>query len=260
MFNRNGVVSLQHLVNTVTIGGLIHDLGKILHRGGDGRTHSVSGGEWVGKFTQERSILDCVRYHHHQDLEGAVLDAGSPAYLVYLADNIASGVDRRPIEGVATGGFNKSRPQESVYNLLNNNNGRAVHRATAIDEKINYPQDLVGYNPDSDYKRIIAGLDGGLSGIFLQGEYINSLLELCEAYLSYIPSSTYKGEIADISLFDHSKITAALAACMALYLVSQQRNDFKRELFLERHNFYREKAFCLFSCDISGIQQFIYGY
>ena len=189
---------------------------------------------------------------------GADLDAASPAYLVYLADNIASGIDRRQIEGAATAGFDRSRPQESVYNLLNNNNGRAAYRVAAISEKINCPRDTKNYNPAADYNRIIADLNEDLSGINFQGEYINSLLELCEAYLSYIPSSTYRGEVADISLFDHSKITAALAACMALYLDSQQRSDYRTELLTNRHNFYGEKAFCLFSCDISGIQQFIY--
>ena len=128
----------------------------------------------------------------------------------------------------------------------------------AISEKINCPRDTKNYNPAADYNRIIADLNEDLSGINFQGEYINSLLELCEAYLSYIPSSTYRGEVADISLFDHSKITAALAACMALYLDSQQRSDYRTELLTNRHNFYGEKAFCLFSCDISGIQQFIY--
>jgi CRISPR-associated protein Csm1 len=251
---------LQYLVNNITIGGLVHDLGKVLHRGanGDGRAHSVSGCEWIGKYTTEKDILDCIRYHHHQDIEGADLDAASPAYLVYLADNIASGIDRRQIEGAATAGFDRSRPQESVYNLLNNNNGRAAYRVAAISEKINCPRDTKNYNPAADYNRIIADLNEDLSGINFQGEYINSLLELCEAYLSYIPSSTYRGEVADISLFDHSKITAALAACMALYLDSQQRSDYRTELLTNRHNFYGEKAFCLFSCDISGIQQFIY--
>lgn len=49
-----------------------------------------------------------------------------------------------------------------------------------------------------------------MKGISFQSTYVNSLLELAEAYLSYIPSSTYLGEVADISL-DHSKLTAALA-------------------------------------------------
>ncbi len=260
LFNVNGVILLHELVDKVTIGGLVHDLGKVLHRGAgmDGRAHSISGWEWISKYTSEKDILDCIRYHHHQDLEGAALDASSPAYLVYLADNIASGVDRRQVEGAATGGFDRGRPLEPVYNLLNNNNGSAAYKVTTIGEKINYPLEVKDYNPAADYNRIISGLRQDLPGVDFRGEYINSIMELCEAYLSFVPSSTYRGEVADISLYDHSKITAALAAGMALYLDCWQRNDYKTELFTKRHDFYQEKAFCLFSCDISGIQQFIY--
>ncbi|WP_172674216.1 type III-A CRISPR-associated protein Cas10/Csm1 [Syntrophomonas palmitatica] len=240
--------------------GILHDFGKVLHRGDqiDGRAHSVSGRDWIEKYTDNQEILDCIRYHHHQDLDRAGLNPDHPAYAVYIADNIASGLDRREIEGEGLKGFDKNRPQESIYNLLNNNIGKAAYQAAAIIENINYPQDFTDYNPASDYNKIIFGLSEGLQGIDFKAGYVNSLLELAEAYLSYVPSSTYLGEVADISLFDHSKLTAALAACIVLYLESQGRNDYRLELFQERHNFYREKAFCLFSCDISGIQQFIY--
>ena len=40
-------------------------------------------------------------------------------------------------------------------------------------------------------------------------EYLNSLLEVLEANLTFVPSSTAKGEVADISLFDHLKLTGA---------------------------------------------------
>jgi len=252
---------LHDLVKSVTIAGLLHDIGKVLHRGTnvDGRAHSISGREWINKFTDEQTILDCIRYHHHQEIAGAKLKTDSAAYIVYLADNISSGVDRREIEGEkAVSGFDKNRSQESIYNLLNNSNGKAAHKVAAINEKINYPLDVKDYNPASDYNRIISGMNESLSGINFQDEYVNSLLELSEAYLSYVPSSTYLGEIADISLFDHSKITAALAACIAQYLENHQRADYQKELFKNRHSFYQEKAFCLFSCDISGVQQFIY--
>ncbi len=251
---------MHDLVRGVTNAGLLHDIGKVLHRGSnaDGRAHSVSGREWVNKYTDDQLILDCIRYHHHQDISSAKLENDSAAYIVYLADNIASGADRREIEGEAVGGFDRSRPQDSIYNLLNNATGKATHKVAPVREKINYPQEMGDYKPAPDYNRIISGINDGLSGIDFQDEYVNSLLELTEAYLSYIPSSTYLGEVADISLFDHSKITAALAACIALYLESQQRTDFYLELFKNRQDFYREKAFCLFSCDISGIQQFIY--
>lgn len=251
---------MHDLVRSVTNGSLLHDIGKVLHRGSNtnGRAHSISGHEWISRFTDDKLILDCIRYHHHQDLSAAGLEKDSGAYIVYLADNIASGADRREIEGIGAGGFNKSRPQDSIYNLLNNNTGQAVHKTKPIGAKINYPQEPGDYQPGPDYNRIIAGFSDGLAGIDFQGEYVNSLLELTEAYLSYIPSSTYLGEVADISLFDHSKITAALAACIALYLESGNRTDYYLELFKNSRDFYLEKAFCLFSCDISGIQQFIY--
>lgn len=247
-------------VKSVTIGGLLHDIGKVLHRGTnvDGRAHSISGREWVNKFTDDQNILDCIRYHHHQEIVGAGLKTDNVAYIVYLADNISSGVDRREIEGEGVRGFDKKRPQESIYNLLNNSNGKAAYKVAAISQKINYPRNIKDYNPASDYNNIIFGMSEGLRGINFQGEFVNSLLELSEAYLSYIPSSTYLGEVSDISLFDHSKITAALSACIVQYLESKKKDDYHLELFKNRHSFYQEKAFCLFSCDISGIQQFIY--
>jgi len=256
----HALVKSVNIAKCVTIAGLLHDIGKILHRGinVDKRAHSISGREWVNKFTDDQAILDCIRYHHHQEIADAKLSNDSAAYIVYLADNISSGVDRREVEGEVLKGFDKNRPLESIYNLLNNSNGKAVHKVSAINEKINFPQDANEYKPAADYNRIIFGMGEGLTGINLQDEYVNSLLELCEAYLSYIPSSTYLGEVADISLFDHSKTTAALAACIALYLESNNRPDYKSELFTKRNDFYQEKAFCLLSCDISGVQQFIY--
>ncbi len=255
-----GGEKLYDKVKNVTIGGLLHDVGKVLHRGTniDGRAHSISGREWISKYTDDTTILDCVRYHHHQEIEWAGLGAENLAYVVYIADNIASGVDRREIEGEGARGFDRNRPQESIYNLLNNSNGKSSYKVAAIREKINYPRDMESYKPASDYNDIIFGISEGLRGINFQDEYVNSLLELFEAYLSYVPSSTYLGEVSDISLFDHTKITAALASSIVLYLTAHNRNDYHLELFKNRHSFYKEKAFCLFSCDISGVQQFIY--
>ncbi|MGI6412802.1 MAG: type III-A CRISPR-associated protein Cas10/Csm1 [Syntrophomonadaceae bacterium] len=243
----------------VTIGALMHDIGKIMHRGAelDGRAHSISGVEWLKQYTDNQDILDCVRYHHYQDIKNAGLNKDSPAYLVYMADNISSGMDRRPIEGESSSGFDKNRWQESVYNLLNNRHGQDLYPVTPIRESINYPQETAQPGASHQYNEIYHGISEGMRGLVLEEAYLNSLLELCEAYLSYVPSSTYQGEVADISLFDHSKTTAALASCMALYFADQKRHNYVQEL-LDNQDFYKEPAFCLFSCDISGIQQFIY--
>ncbi|NMC26670.1 MAG: type III-A CRISPR-associated protein Cas10/Csm1 [Syntrophomonadaceae bacterium] len=251
---------LHNAVRNVTIGGLLHDIGKVLHRAsnGDGRAHSISGQEWAAKYLSDGVVLDCIRYHHHQEIAEANLAPGHEAYVVYLADNIASGTDRRETEGEGSKGFDRSRPQESVYNLLNNSQASAAFKVAAINREINYPQELHGYNPGTDYDQIALGFSEGLRGINFKDEYVNSLLELTEAYLSYVPSSTFSGEVSDISLFDHSKVTAAVAACIVLYLQSQGRNDYRSELFQNSRTFYGEKVFCLFSCDISGVQPFIY--
>lgn len=251
---------MHDAVRDVTVGGLLHDIGKVLHRAsnGDRRAHSISGREWAGSCMSDAKVLDCIRFHHHQDIAGAGLPPDHAAYVVYLADNIASGTDRRETEGEGMKGFDRSRPQESIYNLLNNGRGKAAYPVAPIGARVNYPREPDNYDPGPDYDRIRLGLSEGLRGIDFRDQYVNSLLELTEAYLSYVPASTYAGEVADISLFDHSKITAALAACMVLYLEDRGRSDYHLELFQNRKDFYAEKAFCLFSCDISGVQSFIY--
>ena len=79
-----------------------------------------------------------------------------------------------------------------------------------------------------------------------------------ETTFSYIASSTYLGQVSDISLYDHSKTTAAIASCIYEYLYSQNRDDYRSILLLNTKDFYAEKAFLMFSFDISGIQKFIY--
>ena len=62
-------------------------------------------------------------------------------------------------------------------------------------------------------------------------QYVNSLLELIEGLCTYIPSSTSTKEVADISLLDHSKLTAAFAGCIYTYLKANGISDYKTELF-----------------------------
>ena len=83
---------------TLVLGGLLHDIGKVLYRqGGEKKKHSQIGYEFlrdeIGLKNQD--VLDCVKYHHSDALRGADLSQNSPAYIIYLADNIASAVDRR---------------------------------------------------------------------------------------------------------------------------------------------------------------------
>ena len=88
---------------------------------------------------------------------------------------------------------------------------------------------------------------------------INQLLQIIEEGFFYLPSSTNRAEVCDISLYVHSKITSAVASCMKLYFDEQQIQDYKKYCFNSGSKIFRnEKIYLLVSGDISGIQDFIY--
>ncbi len=79
-----------------------------------------------------------------------------------------------------------------------------------------------------------------------------TLLEICRAWQWCLPASTRKEEMPDVSLFDHQKATAALAACMYYYHAATDT------LSLNKVEDRRPPKFLLFCGDLSGIQNFIY--
>lgn len=77
----------------------------------------------------------------------------------------------------------------------------------------------------------------------------NTVLALLHKYTSTMPSATY-GSKPDISLYDHSKTTAALAVCRYLF-----DNDENEELAYTNNN---QNVYLTINGDISGIQNFIF--
>lgn len=247
----------------IVIGSLLHDVGKVIYRAGEERKkHSQSGYEFL-KDTVEieiPDILDAVRYHHADSLKNAKIEKNSIAYITYIADNISSAADRRTREAEDVG-FEVSAPLESVFNILNCNNQRLYYSPDMLNPKgdFNYPSKEKKDFDKYFYKTVKENLTDNLKGLqWRSPEYINSLLEVLEANLTYVPSSTAKGEMADISLFDHVKLTAAIASCITGYLDETGQNDYHELLFKKGNEFYSVDAFCLYSMDISGIQDFIY--
>ncbi|MBO5302321.1 MAG: type III-A CRISPR-associated protein Cas10/Csm1 [Peptococcaceae bacterium] len=256
---------MQTEVYQATAGRLLHDIGKVIFRALslDGRAHSQSGYEAMKEIIDQPEILDCIRYHHKKELSGAKLDSNALAYTVYIADNIAAGADRRTGEAEEDDkGFDKTLPLENIFNLMNDNKNRYVHAQgdMNLQKTINFPQPKESVQPytASKYNSLYQELRFGLQRIGYTEQYIDSLLALLESYMTYIPSSTNKQEVADISLYDHSKMTGAIAACIYLYLTEQNRTDFHDALYKNEKAFLDEKAFLMFSCDMSGIQSFIY--
>jgi len=243
----------------LVVGGLLHDVGKVIYRTGDGRKHSISGCDFLKDEAglEDKMILDSVRYHHSDALKSAQIDRDSYAYITCVADNIASAADRRKKEAEDYG-FEMSAPLEPVFNILNGNQKKMYYSPMMLEEKINYPKSEKQPFDESFYAKVKKTILENIRSRRWNGRYINSLLEVLEATLSFVPSSTAKGELADISLFDHVKLTAAVNSCIYQYLEEQGEHDYRSRLFENAKSFYEEKAFLLYSIDLSGIQSFIY--
>lgn len=245
----------------IVVGGLMHDIGKVVYRGGDCRNHSQSGFEYLKNEAgiQDPEILHCVLYHHGANLRNAHLDKKDNAYIIYFADNVAASADRRENTD-GEDGFDKQVPLASVFNILNGNQQHLHYARQTLDtgKEINYPTDEPIIMDENFYREIIRNITDNLKGISLTEGYINSLLAILEANLSYIPSSTSKRELSDISLYDHVKITAAAAQCLEQYMQEERIDDYRQKLYTNARQSYAEKMFILYSMDISGIQDFIY--
>ena len=243
------------------IGSMLHDIGKVIYRGStDGRNHSKSGYDFLKESVENinEKILHCVRYHHAKEIKQTKLKKEDLAYITYISDNIASFIDRRKSDENENG-FSPNKPFQSVFNILNGNNSKLNLSPCVLDSdcKINYPVESVNNFNQGFYNKVKIDIQGCLSNFELDINYVNSLLSTLEGYLSYVPSSTNNSEYCDISLFDHLKITTAIACCLYDYLEENTISDYST-LFSDCESYYDKDFMLLYSLDISGIQKFIY--
>lgn len=247
----------------IILGSLLHDIGKTLYSKGNNKNHCDSGYDFLKNEVnvQNDEILKAVKYHHYTPLSGSAVDDSSIAYITYIADNIASASDRC-ISASSEPEVAGNSPLESVFNLLNNNNGKKYYAPDVLNKAgINYPADE-RVNFDSEFYSLVKSqLIDTLKVVDFENpfeEYIDSLLETTENLLTYVPSSTSATETTDISLFDHLKLTSALSSCIYDYLEDKNICNYREALLENAESFYSQKAFLMYSIDISGIQSFIY--
>ncbi len=152
----------------VLLGCLLHDIGKPVqraHLGYQGK-HSAIGRAFMKKVwlqdkrnpsqlqdetdepdlkTRDKAILDAISYHHGAALraaaENGVLTDDAPAYIAYLADNIAAGADRRKADTDADAGdpaastWDSDTPLFSVFNRFGQGQGDLRFRPELLDDR-----------------------------------------------------------------------------------------------------------------------------
>ncbi|RLB33310.1 MAG: type III-A CRISPR-associated protein Cas10/Csm1 [Deltaproteobacteria bacterium] len=190
-------------------------------------------------------------------------------WIIAEADRLSSGMDRMPADEEdqlkGKDRYKKVRlyPVLEEIMLEKKQKGHIPHRIElnplTLDREFIFPRSRQRLRPKEDellveqYNSLWLGFIKEFA--LLPNEsflgFIESLLFLLEKYSWCIPSSTIDLP-ADISLFDHCKTTAAIAACLYDYHRSHDNLE-------ERNITDRGKVkYALVCGDISGIQKFIY--
>lgn len=244
---------MLHLRNNeeqvVALSGLLHDIGKLLNRcdsymSGKAlpyHNHQLLSVEFI-KELSERGILaqngllkELVQRHHEdyrmedmfkvqntKDTYTKIL-----AYIVSRANNYSSGIGNggynpQSNKGDVNWSYSKSRPLDSIFNevsLDKDNIGKLYqrYRLKPLSYKNIFSEDFT-YNDQQESEKLVDGLMADIKNLKDKGfnSFFVSLLHILEKYTWCIPVHTTKN-ICDISLFDHLKITSALALSSFLY-------------------------------------------
>lgn len=284
----------------VALGALLHDIGKVIQRADLDPmkcSHSKFGArflETADLVTANQNwqwVIESVQYHHWKDIkEGR---ASLPiAWFVFEADNLASAHDRRDAPALfdsegnrleetdknCSSDWDRFRRLDSIFTnfrKLGNENEypcklplwyRGIKDNHFYREPYPYPES--GEEQANCLESYQVLRDKILSQLvqFLKTQYpcslntVNAVLHYLEESLSMVPPDTYKKHTNDVSLYDHLKLTAAIAGCMYAYVADRHPDWLSkpgRQIPWDRE-FRNEPAYLLVKADMSGIQEFIY--
>lgn len=194
-------------------------------------------------------------------------------WVIATADRVSSGFDRDEFErynkGIDVKDYKKTR-------LLTIFEGLSVHgkwREDSLDVySYRYPlkelspenifpidtleiKKIEGEQASTDYRELFFNFVSALEklshkeNISLWFEHFDSLFMI---YASHIPAATVGYVVPDVSLYDHSKATAALSS--AIYKYHEETNTISEESITN----YQDKKFLIINGDFYGIQDFIF--
>ncbi len=267
--------------HAVILAGLLHDIGKFYQRAWTGKdSHAAYTKRFFTDFSSVLSLPGCAMdlaaclaaFHHSTRKElftspflaQGDKDKGHLWFLEKIIKNAdsLSCVERPRIDDVYPQN-KKDWALVSVFSTISVTGRREGYKRYPL-ERMN----PLANNPSPDsllskseygrhFEKMRLDFESGCKSIGdMRGvDFFTTLRlldKLLEEYCWAVPSSTWQ-ERADISLYDHSRSTAALAAC--LY---QKAKDDSRLAGNGAWKLPKEKAFILVGGDFSGIQDYIF--
>jgi CRISPR-associated protein Csm1 len=264
------------------LAGLLHDIGKLEQRARADPWNPAPGTEGEGQpvhatwsiyFAQSyvpkkyRAAALAGAYHHRPEKSPA--EDRSLSALVSLADKLSAG-ERSDLE-------EKARPlprqMVSIFDRLNlegkSNQGGwhylPLERLALREESIFPAGEISKDQQEQAYDSLRRFLEEASRTEIEDGQvYLENLLNALQQAAWCAPSAYYHS-IPDVSLYDHSRMTAALAACMCelhpdkiAHLLGAVQREFAGQDTPTDRELLAGPAALLVGGDISGIQDFIY--
>ena len=274
-------------IETLVKCALLHDIGKVVYRSGEVlEDAATAGATFLRSYTQEEEIVQCAQYHHKRQLESVNVSDDSFVYLVHEAIQLTSADDYHEFEEGNPADkqyFDSTLPLTSVFYTFAGKKSESPrsYELCSFDlmKDMNYPIEAKE-NTEVDKKnskthkgcptdeRAIASkqayvdlyntLKQSFAAKSIDAMTVNELLQTYENSTSYVPVDVRRQKHSDVSLYMHSKLTAAIATSLKLYFDEQGNYDYKNSCFKEVEETRDKEVFMMISADISGIQDFIY--
>lgn len=238
-------------MNAILLGALLHDLGEVGRRAGQPGNHQEIGSSALRSFLPDemKEAADLALMHHAS--EKLTTSGSEPLKKIIASDWISSGKSSKeddsfeiamPFKSIFDN-IGRYKPLKSSFYLpssLDINQGTIFRKDPIVDAKKAYDDIWNAIKDDLSTIQKIKDPD----------TYLTTALYLLKKHAWAVPSSSDKNS-SDISLYDHSRITCAFAACLR----NAKIEDILREVNSEAEG---EERFLLVAGDISGIQDFLY--
>lgn len=248
---------MEEAVYRIALAGLLHDIGRFAQWIGwrKGRPAEV-GRAFVQQFVPPawQEPLYPVMGHRHRPLPDHATK------VVALADRLAAGAR---ISNEEEG--EQPRPLRSIFCALTADGQKASSvrywplHPLRIDREALFPREEADpAEVERAYHRLRDGFQKEVQALFnahRQGGqlpvYLESMLLLLQRYAWCVPSA-YHRVLPDVSFYDHSRVTAALAVCLLGW------EEAALDRALEAPEDKPDEVALLVGGDISGVQDFIY--
>ena len=258
---------MEYKVLDVAFSGLMHDIGKFYQRtkmvsdltereklvtpmakaGYYTHLHSGYTSRFFHEYLGMDNELEMITSSHHID------DQRPLAKILRKADQIASSIDRKDEEkdfeeNNKKGTFQQVRLSSVVHEVDFGKQKALATYPLRPFHKMGYPiADFEMTDKNESVGEYLSLFQTFINDLKSEDYFTSEVDKYCfdrlyalmYEYTTLVPASTFEGSKTYVSLFDHSKLTSAIASC--LYL-----NDTEDENFI------------MFEFDVSGIQKFIF--